>query len=247
MKTLGLLLTVLVAAGCASGAPPSAPSSGGAPAAASSGVAAGPSTFTGEVWLWDEQANTVTLRQAGRTIRVKVTPDQIAGLRLNQVATVRGELAPAEIETIAIPPDTLVPRGDADQVELVGAVRGFDPAGKVAVASPRGPLTLWIAQPGGTPFQSGDRVHVRMRVQPFDVVAGRPGQPPRAGDAEPAASVGSEPGEYAVVRGPITAVTPDGRLTLESPRGPVTIAVPNAARYRVGDTVEARTSVHPMR
>ncbi|HSE92559.1 MAG TPA: hypothetical protein VLF19_04580 [Methylomirabilota bacterium] len=245
MKTLALFLTALAVVGCTSTAPRSA--STGSPASASSGGAAAPSTFTGEVWVWDEQASTVTLRQATRTIRVKVTPDQLAGLRLYQVATIRGELAPAEIETVAVPPGALVPRGDADQVEILGTVRGFDPVGKVAVASPQGPLTLWIAQPGDAPFRSGDRVTVRMRVQPFDVAPAHPGQPPRARDAEPAASIGSEPGEYAAVKGRVTAIAPDGRLTLESPRGPITVAVPNVARYRVGDTVEAHTSVHLAR
>src|SRR4051812_16013146 len=55
--------------------------------------AAGPA-YTGEVWTWDEQDSTVTLRRGAENIRVKVTPDQLRGLELHQKATVRGELAP---------------------------------------------------------------------------------------------------------------------------------------------------------
>jgi hypothetical protein len=228
-----VLLAALVAAGCATGSQPATP-------------AAGASTFTGEVWTWDEQTNVVTLRQGERTIRVKVSPAELRGLQLHQVKTIRGELAgPAEIATITIPSGTLVPRGAADQLEVGGTVSALDPAGKVGVASDRGPLVLWIAQPGGAPFRSGDRVHVRLRVQPFDTVTGQAAEPARG--PEPSASIGSEPGEYAVVKGKITAVDTGGRLTLESPRGPVTVAVPNAARYRMGETVEVHSSVHPAR
>src|SRR2546422_7582784 len=39
-----------------------------------------------------------TLRQGARTVRVKVTPEQLVRLRLYQIVTVRGEPAPAEID-----------------------------------------------------------------------------------------------------------------------------------------------------
>jgi hypothetical protein len=237
MKTIAcMLFAALVAAGCASGTP----------STTRAGAAGGASTFTGEVWTWDEQTNVVTLRQGASTTRVKVSPDELQGLRLHQITTIRGELAgPAEITTVVVPVGTPVPRGEADHVEAAGTVSAIDPMGKVAIASDRGPMTLWVAQPNSAPFRNGDRVHVRLRVQPFALVTGQPAESPRG--PEPAASIGSEPGEYAVVKGRITAVDGGNSVTLESPRGPVIVAVPNASRYQVGDTVEVHSSVHPAR
>jgi hypothetical protein len=200
-------------------------------------------TYTGEVWTWDEQASTVTLRQGERTVRVKVTPDQLVGLRLYQIVTVRGAPAPAEIERVALPPGTFVPRGAADEAEVTGTVAAVDPAGTVSIASPRGLLSVWVS--GSTPFRAGEPVRVRVRVQPLELVAAQGGE--AAKTPEVAASVATEPGEYAVVRGPLKAVDPAGRLTVESPRGPINVWVPDAQRYRVGDAVEVRTSVHPSR
>ena len=71
-------------------------------------------TFTGEVWTWDENESTVTLRDGMEQVRVKVTPDQIRGLRLHQIATLRGEPAPPmEITRYITPaiPARPVPRG----------------------------------------------------------------------------------------------------------------------------------------
>lgn len=235
MKTLAcMFLAGVVAAGCTSGARPAA------------GPSSSAATFTGEVWTWDEQSNVVTLRQGVQTIRVKVSPDVLRRLQLHQVTTIRGELAgPAEITTFTVPAGVPVARGEPDQLEATGTVSALDAAGKVAIASDHGPLTLWIGQPGSTPFQSGDRVRVNLRVQPFEMVPGQAAESPRS--PTPSASVGSEPGEYAVVKGPITAVDAGGRITLESPRGPVTVAVPSASRYAVGDIVEVHSSVHPSR
>jgi hypothetical protein len=64
--------------------------------------------------------------------------------------------------------------------------------------------------------------------------------------SEPAAPTGSEPGEYAVVRGRVTAVAGD-QVTVESSRGPVTVWLPAGVTLRVGDWVDVQTSVHPMR
>ncbi len=228
-----VLLAALVAAGCASAGQPA-------------GASAGESTFTGEVWTWDEQTNVVTLRQGGEIVRVKVRPGATRDLQMHQVRTIRGTLAgPAEITTFTIPQGALVPRGEPDQLEVGGTVSAVDPAGTVSLATDRGPLTLWIARPGTTPFRAGERIRVHLRVQPFDVVQSQPAEAPRG--PAPAVPVGSEPGEYALVKGRITAVDASGRLTMESPRGPVTVAVPNASRYRVGDTIEVDSAVHPVR
>src|SRR5687768_4480585 len=63
------LTASLLAAGCATQSASRAPGT----------------TFTGEVWTWDENESTVTLRDGMEQVRVKVTPDQIRGLRLHQI------------------------------------------------------------------------------------------------------------------------------------------------------------------
>lgn len=233
MKTrAGALVAGLALAGCAT-SPPTERAAARQPA------------FTGEVWTWDEQASTVTLRQNTRTFAVKVTPDQLAGLRLHQIATVRGELALADIEQGVVPPGWLTPRAEADRTETTGTVAAVDPSGTVSVRTPEGELRFWIAQPGRLPFQPGENVRAWIRVQALDVVPAPPREEP-ASD-EPAASPTTEPGEYALFRGRVTAADPAGRLTVESSRGPVTVAVPAVGRYRVGDWVEVSTTVRPGR
>jgi hypothetical protein len=207
--------------------------------------------FTGEVWVWDEQTNTITLRQGGQDVRVKVNPDQFIGLRLHETKTIYGELAPAvelPLVTVEGQPPAVVPRGPADEREVIGIVAAVDPGGKISVNAPQGVVQVWRAT-GGLAFNFGARVRVRMRVQPLDLVPARPGQagaaPPVAA-VEPSASPRTGPGDYAVVMGRVLAVDPSGRLTVDSSRGPITVLVPTATRYRVNDTVEVRTSVHPI-
>ena len=209
----------------------------------------GTTAFTGEVWTWDEQENTVTLRQGLRDVRVRVSPDQFIGLQLHSNRTIYGTLAPPKDLPLVVleRPSTVVPRGAADEMELVGAVAALDPAGKIVVNTPQGPVQVWRATNGVT-FTQGGNVRVRIRVQPMDVVLVGPGQtvaPAPAPVVTPAASPRTEPGDYAVVMGRVLAVDPSGMLTVESSRGAVTVRVPNAARYKVNDTVEVRTSVHP--
>jgi hypothetical protein len=38
-----------------------------------------------------------------------------------------------------------------------------------------------------------------------------------------------------------------GRLSVESPRGPVDLWLPDVSRYRVDDMVQVRTSLHSAR
>lgn len=241
MKRLTLVMVVvaaIVGAGCAGRQPP--------PASTAPGQA-----FTGEVWTWDEQTNTVTLRQGNlgeRLVHVKITPDQIARLRMHQITTVRGELAPVEIERFVLPPGTLVPRGPLETAEVSGLVTGVDPAGTVSVRTAGGTVVVWVAKPGTAPFHAGDPVRVRAQTQAYDVVPAGPPGSAGPGPVPPlAAPAGGEPGEYAAVRGPLSAVDPQGRLTVQTPRGPVIVPVPSAAPYQVGEWVEVRTAVHSVR
>jgi hypothetical protein len=227
-----VLVAAVIGAGCATVAPPP-----------------GTTAFTGEVWTWDEQENTVTLRQGTRDIRVNVTPDTFRVIRLHEVRTIHGTLAPPKaLPTVLVEgPSRVVPRGAADEMEVAGTVASVD-VGKMVVNSPQGPLHIWRAT-NGLPFTPGRNVRVRVRVQPLDVVLVQPGQAvataPAPGTMDPAAAPRTDPGDYAVVMGRIIAIDPSGALTMESARGPVMIRVPNASRYKVGDTVEVRTSVHP--
>jgi hypothetical protein len=232
MKTALVALFSLVLAACAPTAPPP-PASGQA--------------FRGTVWTWDEQGSIVTLRQGERLVRVKVTPDQIAGLQLHQMVTVRGEEVASEVEHHVLPPGRLVTRGPATTAEATGTVARVQPSGVVAIDSARGPVTIWIATPGAQPFKAGEPVRVRVQVQPLELLPPpEPGEVAPAAHAEPAARIGAEPGEYATLRGRVTAVEA-GRLTLESSRGPVTVWFSDGGVVRVGEWVEVRTSVHPMR
>ena len=221
-----------------------------AAACATTAMVPGATAFTGEVWTWDEQDNTVTLRQAGRDIRVQVTPDQLIGLQLHSTRTIYGTLAPPKALPVVLVegPSTVMPRGAADEMQVVGTIAFIDPAGKLTVNTPQGAVQVWRAT-NGLAFNTGGNVRVHMRVQPLEVVLVKPGatvvSAPAPTTLDPSASPRTEPGDYAIVMGRVLAVDPAGSITIESARGPVTVRVPNAGRYRVNDTVEVRTSVHP--
>lgn len=207
----------------------------------------GSTAYSGEVWTWDERENTVTLRQGAQTVRVKVTPDQLRGLRPHQFATVRGVIdPPAPIATTVspAPPMAALPSGSPDSVETTGTISMVDPKGLVSVDSPRGRLVLWTATPASAGFQPGATARVRTSVQAVDMV---PLSDPRAHTAtrepQPAALAGAEPGDHAVITGRVVSVDPTGLLTVESPRGPVTVMVGNASRFQPGMTVQLRTMV----
>jgi hypothetical protein len=209
--------------------------------------------YRGEVWTWDEPTSTVTLiNDGGQRIRVKVPPERLRTLRLHEYTTVQGELAPpAEIEQITsqAQPMRAVPRGPADQSDVTGTVAGADASGLVTVDTPRGRVTVWAAPGAESRFRPGEPVRVRTNVQAVDMVpeAAAAGGRPAPAPAEPAASMSSDPGDYAVITGRVTAVNPQGTLTVESPRGPVTVALPDAARYQPGMPIQVRTGLHPSR
>jgi hypothetical protein len=219
-------------------------------ATASRSVTAPGTAYTGEVWTWDEQTNVVTLRQGAQTIRVQTTPDQIRGLELHRVMTVRGTLAPpAPIPVVVAPagPTRVVPRGEAEVADLAGTVDAVDPNGVLAVTTPRGRLLVWDAGPGVTRFRPGDAVVVHTRVQAVERVPVAPGTPESALAPEPSAAVPSAPGESAVVVGRVLGITTAGTLQVESPRGPVEVYVPTPERFRAAPAVEVRTTVSPAR
>jgi len=231
MKVLGAVTALLLLAGCAA-------------QGASRPQATGES-FTGEVWTWDQRQSIVTLRQGEQTVRVKVTPDQLASLRLHQTATVRGELAPPPELNLIVPaePMTAVPRGAIDESELTGAVTMVDSVGRLSINSSRGPVHVWGASGVEQRYKPGQNVRVKVAVQAVDMVPtqGRPAVP-----EDPAAMPGSEPGDYATVTGRIMGVNAGGALVVESPTGPIQVYVSDTNRYRVSDTVQVRTSVHPV-
>jgi ABC-type Fe3+-hydroxamate transport system substrate-binding protein len=213
--------------------------------AAAPGASENTTAYRGEVWTWDEAAQTVTLRQGTQTIRVKVSPEQIATLNLHETTTVRGQLVgPADIPVFVTPavPMTAVPRGSAERTEVVGTVGRMDPNGIVSVDSSRGTLKVWTATADQSRFQSGMPVRVGMTVQAVDMVPqGRATSPADGSDV--AASVPTEPGDYATITGRIISVEPTGAITLESPRGPVTMWVNDASRYTPGGTVQVKTVI----
>lgn len=197
--------------------------------------------YRGEVWTWDPTLNTVTIRQGNQDIRVKVTPDQLVGLRGHETATFVGEPAPPlELERFAVqgPPLRAVPTGPMDQTEIAGTITAVNPDGKLSLTTARGPLDVWVATPVGDRFQPGAPVRMKSVVQTVTLVALDAGTAP-----QPAALAVTEPGDYAVVTGRILSLEPTGRIIVESPRGPVSAWVAEPGRYALGQVVQVRTAV----
>lgn len=232
MKTVGVLVTVLVLVVCAT--------------AASAQVVGPPGRYAGEVWTWDSARSIVTLYDAGRQFRVQVTPDQIARLKHHEYAVVTGHLlGPEPIETVLLPaqPMAAVPNGPPARAEIAGQIAAIEPSGVATIESARGPLRVWLADGPGSRFASGRPVKVDVAVQPVRMVAvsGTGGQASGPTISTPA----PVPGDQAVVVGRILSVNPTGMLTVESPRGPITVWVSDAANFKVGDFVQVQTVVQP--
>ena len=233
MKTMMRLavasLVLLPLVGCASRTGPAAQASG--------------DTFTGEVWTWDERENTVTLRRGAETFRVKTTPEQIRGLQLHQIATIRGQIAPpAEIPRTITPAVAMtpVPRGPVNQQTVTGTVTAVDPSGRLSINSERGPLHVWAASGANERFASGDRVQVMISVQAVDMVpATRAGA---SSSTDPSASMSSQPGDSAVVTGRVMGVA-RGMIVVESPSGPIQVWIGESPRYTLSQTVQVHTNV----
>lgn len=237
-----LLVAIGVFGGCATHS--STVATAPAPAVAVAGAPATPGLYRGEVWTWDPTINVVTLLQGDQKVRILVTPDQLLGLKARDIVTVRGvPAAPAEIERFMVQtgPMRAVPTGALDQTEITGTITAVDPNGKISIATSRGPLDVWVATPVTTQFRVGAPVRVKATLQgvTFVPVTGAAG----AGTSEPAALAGGEPGDHAIITGRILAVEPTGRITIESPRGPINVWVADASRYAMGQPVQLRTSV----
>jgi hypothetical protein len=223
------LLLVLVVAGC-SARPP-----------------AKGEVYTGEVWNWDTQTDVVTLRQANNTfVRVRIPREDLRVLRRGEIATVRGTLEPpVDIDhSFVATTATTRPRGAAESLEVSGTVTALDPGGKVTIETGTGPVEVWTTA-DGPPLKLGDVARVLIRIQPLELVPFKPREVPPP-SVPPVPPTGSEPGHYAAVRGRITQVQL-GRITVESPRGPITVAVPRSESYGVDGWVDGQTSLHAGR
>ena len=99
MKTVTAVAIALLLAGCATAPTP---------------LPAGAQTYVGEVRNWNSKNNTVTLFQPDvGLVHLKVTPEQLVGLQLNQTARMQGvRIEPADL-LVLVPagPVTPVPRG----------------------------------------------------------------------------------------------------------------------------------------
>jgi len=262
MRTFVLLLTVSVLVGCAfvadaqtvvvPGPAPTVVAPGSTvvapgPAVVAPGQTPAAGRYEGLAWTWDSARNIVTLNDSGRQFRVLVTPDQIARLNHLQWVTVRGTLlGPDPIETVLLPaqPMTALVSGPAANAEITGQIASIDTNGVATVESARGPLRVWLADNPQARFQQGRPVKVVVTVQPVRMVAvsGAGGQA-SVPTMTPAPPMG---GDSASIVGRILSVTPTGTLTVESPRGPVDVWVPDAASFRAGDFVQLQTIVQPQ-
>ena len=235
MKTAVVVMTVLVLVGCALTVEAQTVVVGQAPATGK---------FSGEAWTWDSARSIVTLYDSGRQFRVQTTPDQIARLNHHSWVTVTGTLlGPEAIETVLLPtqPMTAVPNGPAANIEVAGQISSIDANGLATIDSARGPLRVWMADGAQSRFASGTPVKVIINVQPVRMVAisGAGGQASGPTLVVPAAI----PGDQAVVVGRILAVNPNGTLSVESPRGPISVWVPDAASFKAGDFIQLQTVV----
>ena len=230
-RLIYLAITVLVLSGCATTAP--APSAQTQPG----------TLYRGEVWTWDERTNVVTLRMGTQNVRVRTSPETIKYLRLHDIATIRGELAPPEeIATVVTAPRPMraVPQGSAQTSDVTGAVSAVDPRGLVSIDTANGRITVWTATADTSAFPVGTPVRLTTIVQPVSWVPIADGQ---ATEVQPAASIATSPGEHAIVTGRVVAANPNGLITVESPRGPIIVATPNAASMPAGASVQVRTSL----
>ena len=235
MKRVMLVVTVAVLLGCA------------LTVSAQTVVVSQPGTtgkFSGMAWTWDSARSIVTLHDGTRQFRVQTTPDTIARLNHHQWVTVSGTLlGPEPIETVLLPaqPMAAIPNGPASSTEVTGQVSALDPNGVATIDSARGPLRVWLAEGAQSRFQAGRPVKVIVNVQPVRMVAvsGAGGQASGPTISAPA----PVPGDQAVVVGRILNVNPTGTLTIDSPRGPVTVWVPDANAFKVGDFVQVQTVV----
>jgi hypothetical protein len=188
--------------------------------------------YVGEVWTWDERTNIVTLRTGATKVRVQTTPETIARLRMHENVAIRGTLAPPEnLEHIvgAAGPMRPEPYGSPMQAEMSGTIASADPRGLVTIDASGRRMTLWTATPDTGRFPAGTPVRVRTIVQPVRMVPG-------ADTTSPSAMVASEPGDHAIVVGRVTAVDPAGSITVDSPRGPIVVALTNASAIRSATT-----------
>jgi hypothetical protein len=234
MKTATVLAIALVLAGCATATPPPPP---------------GAQTFVGEVRNWNAKDNTVTLYQptSPSLVQVKVTPDQLVGLELNRPARVQGVRVEQGELRVLVPtgPMTPVPKGAAEMLQLQGTVTSVDPAGRLGINTDRGPIRILTAAAADQRFQLSSPVMVRVSVQPVDLVpapASGAAAVPTPMPVSDSASPSSEPGDHAVSTGRVLSVNPPSLLVVEAPSGSVQVAVPNAARYTVGQFVQVRTT-----
>ena len=252
MRIAGILVVLLLLVGCTTAS--TTTSTGPTPVA----VAAPPPTavivtpqgapagrYSGMAWTWDTERNIVTLYDYGtaKTIRVLTTPDQIARLRLHESATVTGQLlAPDNIGTVVVMggPMNAVPNGPASTTEISGQVTAIDSNGVASIESARGPIRVWVADGAQSRFSAGRPVKVHVSVQPVRMVA----VSGAGGQASPTMAVSpSIPGDSAVAVGRVLGVTPNGALAIESSRGPISVWVPDAVNFRVGDFVQVNTVV----
>jgi len=237
MKTVVVLVTILTLVG------------GALPVGAQTIVVVNPTPgkYSGLVWTWDSGRSIVTFYDAGRQFRVQVTPDQIARLRHHENATVTGTLlGPDVIETVLLPAQPMVaqPAGASVAAEITGQIAAIDSNGAAAVESARGPMRVWLADNPQSRFSVGGPVKVQVSVQPVRMVAvaGVGGLASGPTLAAPAPM----PGDQAVVVGRILSISPTGMLSIESPRGPINVWVPNAASFKAGDFVQVQTVVQPV-
>jgi hypothetical protein len=139
---------------------------------------------------------------------------------------------------IPTPAGVFVPVGTPVEGSMRARVVTVDPKGVIKLEGDRGASELWIAEQ--TSYRVGDLVIVETTIRSAQFT--RADQAPAL---QPSAGISSEPGDYATVTGRILSRNSDGRLTVDSPRGPIQVWVTPADvdRFKVGDYVQVRSRI----
>lgn len=134
----------------------------------------------------------------------------------------------------------IVPVGELRQRDSSGTVRRLVDRGRLVIDTDVGPLMIPVGESCSGALAVGRRVRVLTAAQEVALATVPAGT--RSWRATPL--VADTPSTYSTLIGDVLAVAGDGRVTVGTPAGPITLWLPPAA-WRLGHPVQVWTSVDP--